>query len=93
MKYTVENFTGASVLEMTSCVYQEMPFVSVVSQAGGLRMQHDMTPEKARTMARYLIASAMNAEVKAHEALTNAAWHQSNDRAALALQVSTQNKV
>lgn len=65
MKYTVKNFTKVTELEIAGRKWEGCAMVDVISREGNMYMQHSMTPEQARSMAKYLIASAIEAELLA----------------------------
>lgn len=63
MKHIVKNFTLANEIEINSRLYENLALVHVICSAGSMYFQHDMTPEQARDMAKYLMDSALEAEL------------------------------
>lgn len=63
MSYQVKNFTERDVLNVSGRCYENRPLVGLIADFGSLRFQHDLTPEQAREMAKFLIASALEAEL------------------------------
>lgn len=62
-RFQVSNFTRADVIDVQALRHQSesdrvTPLVSLVSSAGSLRFQHDLTPAQARQMAAQLMLCA-----------------------------------
>lgn len=67
MSYQVKNFTQRDTLNVEAACYKNIPLIRVIADCGSLRLQHDLTPEQAREMAKFLIASALEAEMMVEE--------------------------
>lgn len=63
MSYQVKNWTMRDTLQIGARCYENHPLVGLICGEGSMRFQHDLTPEQARSMSKFLIASALESEM------------------------------